>query len=202
MNHAAWVLGHLAYVFDSMIGVLDEQPVDVAPSGRSCSTCRRSRRPIGRKYPSKAALFEAYEKAYQRIVDAVKDASADLAASFPIRAALRCRSAWPWCTSHLAPGHHLGNSRPGARRAAGRRLVLVGRSGVRIQATTSHASAVAARDIVRSARGSDTAIEVEPSSRQSITAGHRVVHRKYISCRASTRRQSRSRTPRDVIGGG
>ena len=53
------------------------------------------------KYPSKAALFEAYEKAYQRIVDAVKAASPEsLAQNFPIRGcARRCpRSAWPWCT--------------------------------------------------------------------------------------------------------
>ena len=83
MNHAAWVLGHLAFVFDSMIGVFDQQPVMRAEWKELFNLA--SKPPADRaKYPSKAALFEAYEKAYQRIVDAVKAASPEsLAREFP-----------------------------------------------------------------------------------------------------------------------
>lgn len=83
MNHAAWVLGHLAYVFDSMIGVFDEKPV---MSAEWKELFNLSSKPLAdrAKYPSKAALFEAYEKAYQRIIDAVKAASPEsLARDFP-----------------------------------------------------------------------------------------------------------------------
>lgn len=83
MNHAAWVLGHLAYVFDSMMGVFDEQPVMSAEWKELFNLKSRPLADRG-KYPSKAALFEAYEKAYQRIVDAVKAASPEsLARDFP-----------------------------------------------------------------------------------------------------------------------
>ena len=83
MNHAAWVLGHLAYVFDSMIGVFDQQS---SMSREWKDLFNLASKPEGErgKYPSKAALLAAYEKAYQRIVDAVKAASPEaLAREFP-----------------------------------------------------------------------------------------------------------------------
>ena len=83
MNHAAWVLGHLAYVFDSMIGVWDEKPV-MSAEWKELFNLSSKPLPDRAKYPSKAALFEAYEKAYQRIVDKVKAASPEsLARDFP-----------------------------------------------------------------------------------------------------------------------
>jgi uncharacterized damage-inducible protein DinB len=83
MNHAAWVLGHLAYVFDSMIGVFDEKPA-MSAEWKELFNVPSKPQADRTKYPSKTALFEAYEKAYQRIVDAVKAASPEsLARDFP-----------------------------------------------------------------------------------------------------------------------
>jgi uncharacterized damage-inducible protein DinB len=76
MNHAAWVLGHLTYVFDSMIGVFDQKP-SMSPQWKELFNLASKPLPDRAKYPSKAELFEAYEKAYQRIVDAVKAASSE-----------------------------------------------------------------------------------------------------------------------------
>jgi len=83
MNHAAWVLGHLAYVFDSMTSVFDQKPT---MSAEWKTLFNLSSKPDAdrAKYPSKAALLEAYENAYQRIVDLVKGASVEsLAREFP-----------------------------------------------------------------------------------------------------------------------
>jgi uncharacterized damage-inducible protein DinB len=111
MNHAAWVLGHLAYVFDSMIGVFDEKPV---MSAEWKELFNLSSKPLAdrAKYPSKAALFEAYEKSYQRIVNAVKAASPkSLARDFPNP---RVRSTLPtvgMAMVHILTSHqgvHLG----------------------------------------------------------------------------------------------
>ncbi len=83
MNHAAWVLGHLAYVFDSMIGVWDEKPV-MSAEWKELFNVSSKPLPDRARYPSKDALLEAYEKAYQRIVDKVKTASPEsLARDFP-----------------------------------------------------------------------------------------------------------------------
>ena len=83
MNHAAWVLGHLTYVFDSMIGVFDQAPTMSREWKDLFNVASKPQSDRG-KYPSKAALLEAYEKAYQRIVDAVKAASDEsLAREFP-----------------------------------------------------------------------------------------------------------------------
>jgi hypothetical protein len=83
MNHAAWVLGHLAYVFDSMIVVWNQQPV-MSREWKDLFNVPSKPRPEREKYPSKAALWDAYETAYQRIVDVVKAASdADLDREFP-----------------------------------------------------------------------------------------------------------------------
>ena len=101
MNHAAWVLGHLAYVFDSMIAVWGQQP---SMSRKWKDLFNLASKPHGdrSKYPSKAALWEAYEQAYQRIVDVVKAASDEqLAGESPIRGIRRRRRrwGWRWCTS-------------------------------------------------------------------------------------------------------
>ena len=83
MNHAAWVLGHLAFVFDSMIKVFGEQPAMPQGMGRAVQS-RLEAGERSRHYPSKAALLEAYEKSYLRIVEAVKNASAEtLEREFP-----------------------------------------------------------------------------------------------------------------------
>jgi hypothetical protein len=83
MNHAAWVLGHLAYVFDSMISVWDQKP-SMSSEWKELFNVPSQPHPDRSRYPSKAALWDAYEKAYQRIVDAVKAASdADMDREFP-----------------------------------------------------------------------------------------------------------------------
>ncbi len=83
MNHAAWVLGHLAYVFDSMIAVWGQKPT-MSPEWKELFNVASKPLNDGSKYPSKAELWQAYETAYQRIVDAVRGASdEDLAREFP-----------------------------------------------------------------------------------------------------------------------
>jgi uncharacterized damage-inducible protein DinB len=76
MNHAAWVLGHLTFVADSMIRVFDlpfEMPKERAELFNLAS------KPINERgrYPSKADLLAAYDKAYARITETVKNASAE-----------------------------------------------------------------------------------------------------------------------------
>jgi hypothetical protein len=83
MNHAAWVLGHLAYVFDSMIGVWNQEPV-MSREWKDLFNVPSKPQPQREKYPSKAELWDAYEKAYQRIVGVVQAASdADFDREFP-----------------------------------------------------------------------------------------------------------------------
>ncbi len=83
MNHAAWVLGHLAYVFDSMTAVWGQQPT-MTPEWKQLFNVPSKPQPEREKYPSKADLWDAYEKNYQRIVDLVKAASPeDLDREFP-----------------------------------------------------------------------------------------------------------------------
>lgn len=76
VNHAAWVLGHLAYVFDSMAKVWGEQPV--MPREWS-ELFNLASKPVSERerYPSKAALWDAYEKSCQRIIDIVQGAPAE-----------------------------------------------------------------------------------------------------------------------------
>ncbi len=83
MNHAAWVLGHLAYVFDSMISVWGQEP-SMSKEWKQLFNVPSKPQPERDKYPSKAELWDAYQAAYQRIVDVVKTASEeDLAREFP-----------------------------------------------------------------------------------------------------------------------
>jgi len=83
MNHAAWVLGHIAYVFDSMIAVWGEKPT-MSPEWKALFNVPSKPQPERDLYPSKAELLDAYEKAYQRIVDVVKAAKPeDLEKEFP-----------------------------------------------------------------------------------------------------------------------
>ncbi len=83
MNHAAWVLGHLAYVFDSMIAVWGQKP-SMSPEWKALFNVPSKPMPERDKYPSKPELWDAYEQAYQRIVDVVRSASdEDLAREFP-----------------------------------------------------------------------------------------------------------------------
>lgn len=76
VNHAAWVLGHVAFVFDSMIRVFDQKPV-MPPEWTDVFNL--ASKPSGERshYPSKAELWDAYEKTYLRIVEAVKAAPAE-----------------------------------------------------------------------------------------------------------------------------
>ena len=66
MNHAAWVLGHLTFVADSMIKALDQTP---GMSREWVELFNLSSKPTDERarYPSKAALLDAYEKAYARL---------------------------------------------------------------------------------------------------------------------------------------
>jgi hypothetical protein len=76
MNHAAWVIGHLTFVADSMIKVWDQSPslprewVELFNLASKPTDDRM-------RYPSKAALVEAYEKAYHRLMEVVKGAPAE-----------------------------------------------------------------------------------------------------------------------------
>ena len=83
MNHAAWVLGHLTYVADSMIGVFDQKP---AMSHEWKTLFNLASKPFADRaaYPSKAELLAAYEKAYARLSAVVAEASEEtLAREFP-----------------------------------------------------------------------------------------------------------------------
>jgi hypothetical protein len=70
MNHAAWVIGHLTFVADSMIRVWD-QPFAIPKEWGELFNL--SSQPIAdrSRYPSKAELLPAYEKAYERLMAAV-----------------------------------------------------------------------------------------------------------------------------------
>ncbi|MGD9720984.1 MAG: DinB family protein [Pirellulales bacterium] len=111
MNHAAWVLGHLAYVFDSMIAVWGEQPV-MSPEWKALFNIPSKPLPQRAKYPAKQELWDAYIKSYERIVAVVKNATdADFDREFPNP---RLRASLPTVgvamvhilTSHQ--GQHLG----------------------------------------------------------------------------------------------
>ena len=83
MNHAAWVLGHLTFVADSMARVFD-QPFTMPKEWVELFNLASKPDSNRSRYPSKAALLEAYEKAYARLTEAVKDASSEsLAREFP-----------------------------------------------------------------------------------------------------------------------
>lgn len=76
MNHAAWIMGHLTFVADSMIKVWGQNPTMSREwvelfNLASKPTAERAR------YPSKAALLEAYEKAYPRLMEAVRSAPSE-----------------------------------------------------------------------------------------------------------------------------
>jgi len=77
MNHAAWVLGHLTFVADSMVRVFDKpfaMPRDWVELFNLASKPMADRT----KYPSKAELWDAYEKAYVRLAEAVQEAPAEV----------------------------------------------------------------------------------------------------------------------------
>ena len=73
MNHAAWVLGHLTFVADSMIRIFD-QPFAMPKEWVELFNLASKPTSELAKYPTKAALLEAYEKAYARLTEAVKAA--------------------------------------------------------------------------------------------------------------------------------
>jgi uncharacterized damage-inducible protein DinB len=111
MNHAAWVLGHLAYVFDSMISVWDQKPA-MSAEWKALFNVPSKPQPQREIYPSKAQLWDAYQQAYQRIVDVVKNCSdEDLNREFPNP---RLRASLPTigvAMTHILTSHqgqHLG----------------------------------------------------------------------------------------------
>jgi len=79
MNHAAFILGHLAWVHDNRAGTLTGQTVGVAAKpewkelfgmGAKPSTDRS-------RYPSKAELVKAFEESHARFGDAAAKATAE-----------------------------------------------------------------------------------------------------------------------------
>lgn len=74
MNHAAWQLGHLAFVFDSMIkvfsvkGTMSAEWYELFKAGSQPHSDRS-------KYPAKDALLREYEQNFRRLVDAVASAA-------------------------------------------------------------------------------------------------------------------------------
>ena len=73
VNHAAWVLGHLAFVFDSMIRVFDQKPA-MPPEWIELFNLASQPTSDAARYPSKAALLETYQTTYRRLVEAVQAA--------------------------------------------------------------------------------------------------------------------------------
>src|SRR5262245_58252883 len=63
MNHAAWILGHLAYVFDSMMRVFD-QPSTMPAEWHALFKIGSQPHSDRSQYPSKAELWEMYERNY------------------------------------------------------------------------------------------------------------------------------------------
>ena len=83
MNHAAWVLGHLAFVFDSMTAVFDQKPT-MTPEWKTLFNLASKPLPDATAYPSKAELLAAYETNYGRIVELVRATNEEmLAREFP-----------------------------------------------------------------------------------------------------------------------
>jgi hypothetical protein len=83
MNHAAWVLGHITYVFDSMVSVYGEKP-SMSDDWKKLFNLASKPDADRSKYPSKQALLDAYHAAYERFVEVVKRASPELLAQeFP-----------------------------------------------------------------------------------------------------------------------
>jgi hypothetical protein len=76
MNHAAWVIGHLSFVADSMIRVWDQKP---RMSQEWIELFNLASKPTAERagYPSKAELMAAYEKSYTRLMEAVKSAPSE-----------------------------------------------------------------------------------------------------------------------------
>ena len=107
MNHAAWVLGHLAYVFDSMVSVWDQKPA-MSAEWKALFNVPSKPQPQREIYPSKAELWDAYQQAYQRIVDVVKNCSDEEPEPRISQPALAGGVADGWSRddahSHFAPG--------------------------------------------------------------------------------------------------
>lgn len=83
MNHAAWVLGHLTYVFNSMAGVF-EVKTPLPDGWKELFNLSSKPLPERDKYPSKAALLAAYEASYAQIVELVRAATPEsLEREFP-----------------------------------------------------------------------------------------------------------------------
>jgi uncharacterized damage-inducible protein DinB len=83
MNHAAWVLGHLAFVFDSMTAVFDQKPT-MTQEWKTLFNLSSKPLPDRAAYPSKEELLAAYEANYQRIVELVRSTNDEmLAREFP-----------------------------------------------------------------------------------------------------------------------
>ncbi len=119
MNHAAWVLGHLAYVFDSMTAVWGQEPT-MSKEWKQLFNVPSKPQPEREKYPSKAELWDAYEKNYQRIVDIVKAATPeDFDKEFPNPKLRPCCRPWAWRWSTFSPrtrGNTWASFRPGGVR--------------------------------------------------------------------------------------
>jgi hypothetical protein len=104
MNHAAWVLGHLAFVADSMIGVFDQKP-SMSPEWKALFNLSSKPTADRAVYPSKAELLAAHERAYARLSTAVSAASEEsLEREFPNP---KLRGALP--TVGIAMVHILGS---------------------------------------------------------------------------------------------
>src|SRR5207237_528854 len=77
LNHAAFVLGHLAWTSDSAVGLLGKQPAGAADWKPLFGT---GARPLADRslYPAKAALLEALEGAHDRLIKALAEAKPEV----------------------------------------------------------------------------------------------------------------------------
>lgn len=71
MNHAAWVLGHLALVADFYACLLG-RPSELPPNWHSLFGMNSCPEPDRSRYPSKAELLAALEKAYANVEQAIQ----------------------------------------------------------------------------------------------------------------------------------
>lgn len=85
MNHAAWVLGHLAMTADFVSGILGDATIRHPESWEALFGSGATPVSDRSRYPSKAELVHAVESAYQRVASLLpKVSEARLAEPFPM----------------------------------------------------------------------------------------------------------------------
>ena len=126
MNHPAWILGHLAYTFDSGCKLLGQPPRLPAEWGDMFRPGTRPRGDVA-DYPSKEALLAALESGCTRLIEAVKTVPREvLDREFPMEQFRHLMPTIGVAAVNLLTGHfglHLGQL-SAWRRASGMKGVM------------------------------------------------------------------------------